>query len=429
MTVREAPDFDVAVVGGGPGGSACAALLAQKGADVLLLDKSPAPAEKVCGEFVCPRAFEILQTIGVDPILQGEPHRRVNGMVLTSPAGHRVDAPFPRPEGTDAPPRHGFSLPRPRFDGLLQEAARLQGATLWRGTRLSSLEAGSAGAILALRQGPGKVIRRVRARLVIGADGRFSSVARQSRLSLPPEGKMRAAVHGYYEGVLGLGDKGETHILPGGAYFCLDPMPDGTCNVSYVDDLERVLPWRHRESGLLRRRFGENMFLRERFSRAEPKGRLRVLAPLQVRTRRPYAERVMLVGDAAGFYDPLTGEGIYAALRTASMAAVVAEKALAEDDFSAARLSAYGRMRAHWLRPKMLVWQLFQQIIRRESLVARFGAQLVRTPELAQLLVGLTGNYVSPLALLRPSVLAQLAQGLLPWPPRPLPSPRKELGL
>ncbi|OGL64676.1 MAG: hypothetical protein A3J27_14110 [Candidatus Tectomicrobia bacterium RIFCSPLOWO2_12_FULL_69_37] len=416
-------DFHIAVVGGGPGGSACAALLARKGLAVLLVERSSAPAEKVCGEFVCPQSFHILDAMGATPALAREPHRKVTGMVLSSPAGHRVDAPFPAAGGGCGPPRHGVSLPRPRFDGILQETAALQGAALWRGTRLSALEIGPGGATLTLRREKERASLRVRAQLVIGADGRFSAVARQSRLSLPPAGRARAAVHGYFEGVRGLGDKGEMHILPGGAYCALNPMPDGTCNVSCVDDLEAALRWRRREAGLLRDRLRQSALLREMFSRAAPAGPLRVLAPLQARTRRPYAERVMLVGDAAGFYDPLTGEGIYAALQTASMAAIVAERALSQGNCSEESLSEYGRMRAHWIRPKMLVWRLLQQLIRRERLVARFGAQLVRAPELAQLLVGLTGDLVSPLALLRPSILAKVARGLLPGSSRHLLAP------
>lgn len=416
------PDFHVAVIGGGPAGSACAALLARKGVDVLLVERSPAPAEKVCGGFVCPQAFEVLDAMGATPAIEREPHRKVTGMVLASAAGHRIEAPFPPGEGKGGSRPHGISLRRPRFDGILQQTAALQGAAFWPGTRLTALETNPQGAILTLRREGEKSPLRVRAELVVGADGRFSAVARQSRLAAPPDERVRAAVHGYFGGVQGLGDKGEMHILHAGAYCALDPMPDGTCNVSCVDNLESVLRWRRQEAGLLRDRFGQSAILREMFSRAAPAGPPRVLAPLQARTRRPFAERVMLVGDAAGFYDPLTGEGIYAVLKTASLAAHVAEKALGEGDCSEGRLSEYGRMRAHWVRPKMLVWRLLQELIRRERLVARFGAQLARAPELAQLLVGLTGDLVSPLALLRPPVLARIARGLLPGFPHSLPA-------
>jgi flavin-dependent dehydrogenase len=207
------------------------------------------------------------------------------------------------------------------------------------------------------------------------------------------------------------------HILPGGAYCALDAMTDGTCNVAYVDDLAAVQSWRRREEGLLRERFRRNPHLREMFSGASREGELRVLAPLQVRARRPFADRVMLVGDAAGFYDPFTGEGVYAALRTAAMAAEVADEALAGDDLSARRLAPYGRMRARWMRPKLRVWRLFQALIRRERLVERFGRELVRHPEIGDLLVGLTANCVPPRALLRPSVFVRLVAGLLPRTP------------
>lgn len=413
--------FDVAVVGGGPAGSACAAFLARWGWEVLLVERAPEPAPKVCGEFICPQAFEILEAIGARRAVEEEPHRAVTGMVLAAPDGRRIETRFPARGSSSAQRRHGISMRRTRFDGILQENASRRGACVWRGARLVGLRAGSGEAVLSLRTERRGPPLPVRARLVIGADGRFSSVARWAGLSLPAPGGVRAVVHGYYEGVRGLGDKGEMHILAGGAYCALDPMADGSCNVSYVDDLNSILSWRRRKSELLREVFRKSPHLGEMFSRAQGRGEPCLLAPLRVRTREPYAHRLMLVGDAAGFYDPFTGEGIYAALKTAEMAAGVADEVLGRDDLSARRLARYARLRSRWLRPKMRVWRLFQQIIRRERLVNRFGKGLSRHPELADLLVGLTGNYVPPRALLQPFVLLRLLEGLVPGIPQPGP--------
>ncbi|MBI3126889.1 MAG: NAD(P)/FAD-dependent oxidoreductase [Candidatus Tectomicrobia bacterium] len=406
--------FDIAIVGGGPAGSAAAAALARRGWNVLLLEKSPAPAPKICGEFVCPRALEIIEEIGALSEIEAEPHRQVAGMLLSTPRGLHIETSFPAYGGALSVRRLGLSMPRNRFDGILLENARRQGADIRLGTRLSGIRMERGGAVLTLAASHGRTAFQARARLVIGADGRASSVSRLMGLSLPPRGRVRAVAHTYFEGVRGMGERGEMHILPGGAYCALDQTPAGLCNVSYVDDLEALRPWR-REEALLREAFGRNPLLRERFSSAKRARPIRVLAPLQVRSKRPVADRVMLVGDAAGFYDPFTGEGIYAALRTAMMAAEVADEALAGDRLSVRTLARYESMRAKWMGPKLLVWRFFQSLIRRDRLVERFGRELARHPEIGDLLVGLTGNYVPPRALLQPSVLARLVAGLVPF--------------
>ena len=306
-------------------------------------------------------------------------------------------------------------MSRKRLDGILVDNAQRLGAEIRWGARLVALHVEADGAHLTFRlQGGGEVVS-ARASIVIGADGRASSVARFLGISKPASGRPRGVIHGYFEGVAGMQERGEMHILPKGAYCALNHMPDGVCNFSLVDGVNAIRRWRGHEKERAEEVIAAAPHLGERFSGARLRGEFKVLMPLRVAVHRSWGERVMLVGDAGGFFDPFTGEGVYAAMRSGALAADVALEALAAGDFSASALERYGLERAGWEREKRMVWWAFQALIRRERLVNRFGAFLKRSPEMADLLVGLSGNYIPPRALLRPSVLSKLAAGLVFW--------------
>jgi flavin-dependent dehydrogenase len=117
-------------------------------------------------------------------------------------------------------------------------------------------------------------------------------------------------------------------------------------------------------------------------------------------SRRPVARGALLVGDAADFFDPFTGQGIYSALRGAELAAGCL--------LSTGGLRAYARARRREFRGKWLLERLIALGVGWPALVERTVARLARRPELADLLVGATGNCVPARAVLRPGVLARL---------------------
>lgn len=407
-------EFDVVIIGGGPAGSANAALLAQAGKNVLVAEKSLTPTEKVCGGFICPQAFEILERIGVRKEVEAHAHGEINGFILAAPGGSRIEARFPRFRGLYGHRKNGISMHRSQFDDLLLKNAEKQGATVWRGARLVSLRIEDHEVRLFVKMHGEKEPIGITAQIVIGADGRTSTVARCAGLALPAAGTPRGVVHGHFEGVTSGGDKGEMHILSGGAYVALNFMSDGLCNFSYVADAEKLRNLRKEKDAVIRKAISSSPHLTKMFAGARLREPLRLLMPLRVSVKNPCGDRIMLVGDAGGFFDPLTGEGIFQALLTGQMAAEVAIEALDAGDCSERMLSRYGRMRARWTRPKKLLWQLFQGLIRRENLVNRFAAFLAKNPGMANLLIGFTGNYISPSVLLRPSILMKLLRFFLP---------------
>ncbi len=124
--------------------------------------------------------------------------------------------------------------------------------------------------------------------------------------------------------------------------------------------------------------------------------------------RRLSTDGVMLVGDATGFYDPFTGEGIYRALRGAELLAGVAGAALAEGNCSAHRLSAYDRLHRHEFAGKRLVEHIVQELIARPRLFEHVSKRFARRKHLADTVVGVTGDFLPPSRVLSPFYLARL---------------------
>jgi flavin-dependent dehydrogenase len=127
---------------------------------------------------------------------------------------------------------------------------------------------------------------------------------------------------------------------------------------------------------------------------------VRAMGPLAYRVRAPRLGGVLLVGDAAGFYDPFTGEGIFAALRSAELAAETAVRALGARDCSARALAGYARARREAFAGKHRVARGLQFLIGRRRLANLAAHLLARRPPLLDLLLGVLGDYVPPGALL-----------------------------
>ncbi|MEO6914197.1 MAG: NAD(P)/FAD-dependent oxidoreductase [Candidatus Baltobacteraceae bacterium] len=293
----------VAIVGAGPAGSACALQLARAGLDVTIFERTPFPRVKVCGEYLNAGAIEALRQLGVADRIR--PHvAPIVGIRLHS-GGTDVELPF----GARA-----WSIARAQFDELLLDAALDAGARLVNG-RVEDVELTAEQAVVHFRDSSG-VLQILKTARVVGADGIGSLVARKAGLALPPRGTPRFALGGHYRGFGDLEGFIEMYV-DRHTYFAINPIGSECANVMVVVDADRLEAWRgavDEHLGTAARQLGAG---RRSFDGVERIGKRVAVGPLAHRTRALCAPRVILIGDAAGFVDPFTGQGVMLALGSA----------------------------------------------------------------------------------------------------------------
>ena len=375
---------DVVVVGGGPAGSAAAVFLRQRGRDVVLIDEARFPRDKICGESVSPGSRRLLAELGVAEAVRDLAPRPLLGMTLTAPNGTSF-----RGDYRDVA-EPGFAARRQAFDKVLLDRARASGAEVREGVRATGLVL-EDGAVAGVTCEDGRGPETLRARLVIGADGRRSVVARRLGLLREHPSLRKFAVRGYWEGMEGLEDRGEMHV-GGGGYCGIAPLSAGHANVTFVLDRAEMCA----AGGDLQTFYRETLrrwpLVTERLARAVPLGAPCAIGPLALEASAVSAPGALLVGDSAGFYDPFTGEGVTLALRSAEMAAEVADRALRSPNGH--DLREYDRARHAATRDKFRINRLLQRVVAWPALSNAMARRLSRRPDLADKLVGIAGDFV-----------------------------------
>ena len=404
-------DADVIVVGAGPGGSAAASHLARAGVDVLLLEKTTFPREKVCGDGLTPRATRQLLRMGIDVDAPG--WVRNQGLRIVG-GGHTLELPWP--DLADYP---SFGLVRTRmdFDEVLVRHAERSGARLHERTAVT-------GAVLDERSG--RVVgvtaravddsgrrtgaeRTLRAPIVVAADGNSARLALSLGLQRREDRPMGVAVRTYYESPRHDDDWLESHLelwdgppnaagsslLPG--YGWIFGVGDGTCNVG-LGILDTSSAFQHVDYKDLLRRWLDHTPPEWGFREQHRTGPVRGAALPMGFNRKPHYERgLLLVGDAGGMVNPFNGEGIAYAMESGEMAAEVITQALARPESERDRaLSAYPAALAARYGGYYTLGRVFVRLIGHPEVMKQATRHGLKRPTLMRFTLKLLANLTDP---------------------------------
>ena len=391
-------DVDVVVVGAGPAGAATAILLAERGWAVTLLDKAAFPRRKICGEYLSPEAARVLDRLAVLKAVDQAGAQPLRGMKIVAPDGRVLEGLYP----TSGPWRgyrdHAVAIPREVLDRILVDRARGLPVDVRERHRVTGLlQTGGTVTGVTAQNEDGHDLK-IPARLVIGADGRASTVASSLGL-VRPHRLRRMALIQYVSGLTGIEDCGEIYLDPPD-YAILNPVAPGLVNLGLVVPLGHARPFARRLDAFFGARLKQLRHLAPRLEGMKAEGRLTAMGPLAYRVSEPRVGGAMLVGDAAGFYDPFTGEGLFTALRSAELLTETAHAALTRDDLSVGALGVYAARRRGELAAKSRVTRSLQFLIARRRLSNLAARVLAGRPELLPTLLGVFGDFVPPRELL-----------------------------
>ena len=391
---------DVIVVGGGPGGSATAAFLARSGMRVALFERATFPRRKPCGDYLNPGCDAAFARLGVRDAVAASGARTVHGMHIVAPTGDAVTLSFEH--------RVGWDLPRRTLDDLLLRHASRCGARVFQGVRVVGVARDPRRVLVSVARAPGAAPETYTASLAVGADGLRSAVARMAGLGGPPR-RGRYTLGAYLEGLAPrtAPDAGVGEVHLGTDRYCgVAYLPEGLANVTVAvgrDTLRSrggpIEAWYWASL----RTFPE---LADRLAHARQVGPIAASGPLGYWRRRCVADRIVLVGDAAAYVDPMTGQGVYLALRGAELAASAALEALGRAGSIRRGLAGYVRARGE-LHGVFLISRILQALAFRPGLATRVIRRLRAQPELGAAMIAAIGNVAPPGSVLRPGFIAR----------------------
>ncbi len=370
---------DVVVVGAGPGGAAAAHGLAAAGLDVLLLDRAEFPRDKTCGDFLTHRAVAIARELGALPDLLATGYR-IDDFEVVSPRGRSATAPLPERDGVTA-----LVVPRLELDDVLRRRAVGAGAEFRGGSLVRGLRPGADSVEVEIEHPRGA--RTERARAVVVATGAATPLLKSAGL-LRHQPSFMVAAREYVRGLpppghrLRMGYAGTATL----GYGWIFPIADDAVNLGA--GIFRQQP------GLSARGVLETFCARSALGRRVAGGTRwgRKSYPLRTdfTSSLTVGPRTLLVGEAAGLVNPLSGEGIDAALESGRMAARHLLDAFAAGDFSARRLGAYDAE----LRERYQA--VFETSLRLRAVFARRSGPLQRLAAEAAIAMARTNPRLAP---------------------------------
>ena len=333
-------DCDVLIAGGGPSGSGLAFHLASAGLKVIVAESGVFPRDKVCGDGVSPIALAELAAMGIAEAAQFNQANEIKrvGLFLEN---DKVSIKLSKPEHL---PYHARIIPRRELDNWIYEAAQKAGAEYLEGTRVTDFDIQSDGALVRLRTTDADFT--LNARMIVGADGGRSTLARRMHGAKPQESDQLLGLRAYYKNVNGPTDQVDIYFndsgFPGIMWLFPKGPQDANIGIAMVAKTFPKKPDHIKE--ILLAHINNNPDIKRRIGDGEPDDKIRGWPITIYNPRNRVSDaRILLVGEAAGLINPLSGDGIQYALLSARWAAATIIDCVQRNSFTRQDLDAYAR--------------------------------------------------------------------------------------
>lgn len=397
---------DVAIVGGGLAGCALATALARTGVDVAILERQPVWRWRAGGVFSSPVTVDALRRVGLEGPALEDVLRPIPAMRLETPGGAVVRLTYGAEAG--GPPAVGFD--RSALDPALEALATGQGAFLRRGVAVQSVDLAAPRPVLGIRGADGP--STVSCRIVVGADGPHSIVARAADVARPTWLPERVGLSYHLADPRPDGPRDARLRVFGGGYIGIAPVPGRRVNIGIV--LGRS--WRERLAGIGAVATADAIVAAVPPTEDDPAtwrdgercDQVAGASPLGGRVTRRAGPGWFLVGDAVGFLDPFTGEGLHRALVSTELAAAAIRVALDRPARAGDAAAAYDRAMRRRFAAKDAVSWLVQAFLARPALFEYAARRLVARPDVRATMGLVMGDLVPASRGLDPRFLASL---------------------
>ena len=344
-------NYDVIVIGGGPGGTTTATLVAEKGHRVLLLERDKSPQFKV-GESLMPATYWIFKRLGVIEKLKDSHFPEKYSVQFYSGSG-KASAPFYFYRNDPHESSMTWQVLRSEFDQMLLENTQEKGAEVKRGVSVHEVLLEGEKAIGVRAKFADGRIEEIPATVIVDSTGQSALISRKLKINTTEPTLKKASIFTHFEGGIrdeGI-DEGATLILhteSKDSWFWSIPLPYDRVSVGVVGDLDYLLQDRRGSDGTLSHQaiFDEELAkcpaLKPRIANAKQLFPVKVTKDFSYRASRIAGDGWVLVGDAFGFLDPVYSSGLFLALKSGEMAADTINKAFEKEDFSGEQLGSFG---------------------------------------------------------------------------------------
>lgn len=402
--------YDVIIAGGGPAGCVMAWKLSSAGLKVLLLERDSYPREKVCGDFIEPRGLRVLDLMGCLSELSGKQRLPINFVSIYLRSVCEYKGRIPLYGLNKNLPSNGFIIPRYEFDNKLAEVAGKSGAEIIERASVKSVD---------FKYDRVSVTAEINSKnfnfdseIIVGADGVHSVVARSAGMLSDDPRYTAVSQRAYAEGLTGeLGESAfffDEDLFPG--YGWMFPMPGGCANVGVgiLSESKKIydIQVSHLFKNFIQKLKASHPFCGNIIISSKPIGGI-------VKTyggrAKNFFDRGILVGDAGSFVDPMTGEGITAAMESSMIGASVIIKAFEKGKFDSTQLNEYEKRFSSYFDPSLLYVDFVACIMRNREFsglwldIVTKGCRLAKSDEEFLKITGATfgGMEIYPTQILR----------------------------